>query len=372
MKIGVITLYYRFKWDNYGGTLQNYALVKYLRNCGYDAKTVGFLYYRTPFHIMESVTKKIFDKTGLLIDDMSKKIQLQKLESKRNQQFKIFVEKYIPLEECWIKNIDDYKTVDSKYDKFIVGSDQVWNPYWAVNKITYLSYLLAFTSSEKRISYAASIGTNEIPIEKQKMFKDELPKFKNISVREDKAAEIVKDLIGEDVQVVLDPTLLVDADEWRKIEKKPESIDVNQPYILTYFLGNGTEEQNKIIENVANKNNLKVINLLDKSNKELYCAGPDVFLYLISHSKLVCTDSFHACVFSFLNEKPFLVFDRKDKEKNMNSRIETFLKTFKLEKHYYDKNNNDIFVTDYQDGKCILEEKRKFSYNYLKSSLDIK
>ncbi|MFR2767096.1 MAG: polysaccharide pyruvyl transferase family protein [Thomasclavelia sp.] len=69
------------------------------------------------------------------------------------------------------------------------------------------------------------------------------------------------------------------------------------------------------------------------SNNVEYTSGPSEFLYLIHHAKLVCTDSFHACVFSILFDTQFYVFERENEIISMNSRIDTLLRKFDLEEH---------------------------------------
>ena len=101
----------------------------------------------------------------------------------------------------------------------MVGSDQVWNvnfPFF--NK----EYLLHSIESNNKISYASSFGTEELPSEYNKVFKDELLKFKCISVREDAGKKIVEEITGrKDVQVLVDPTMLLTAEEWDKVSRKP-------------------------------------------------------------------------------------------------------------------------------------------------------
>lgn len=105
-----------------------------------------------------------------------------------------------------------------KYDYFITGSDQVWNPHY---NFIGTSDLLAFAKPEQRISYSASFGVDEIPDEKKKEYTENLSQFMALSVREKRGAEIIKELTGKDAQVVLDPTMLLTSDQWSKVEKSP-------------------------------------------------------------------------------------------------------------------------------------------------------
>ena len=129
-----------------------------------------------------------------------KEVQENWLEFDKNVKFT----KNIMKEEYGAIN----KLFNNKFDYIIVGSDQVWNPYWFPN-IDFLKYI----DKKKRISYAASFGVNEIPLNLQYSFKNTLKNMEYISVREDAGAKIIKDLIGKEVPVVVDPTLLLTTED---------------------------------------------------------------------------------------------------------------------------------------------------------------
>ena len=90
-----------------------------------------------------------------------------------------------------------------------------------------------------------------------------------------------------------------------------------------------------------------------------YTCGPSEFLYLIHHARLVCTDSFHACVFSILFDTQFYVFEREDKLESMNSRIETLLNKFDLNEHRKKDYTEYSINHDYTNAYKILESERK-------------
>ncbi len=163
--------------------------------------------------------------------------------------------------------------------------------------------------------------------------------FKEISVREEAGKKIVEDLTGrKDVEVLVDPTMLLTAEEWDNVSNKPEQLKTDK-YILNYFLGELSEKRKNEIDRIAKENGCKIINMLD-SNSPFYKTGPAEFLYLEKNAFLICTDSFHACVFSILYNRPFIVFEREDNNVSMNSRIDTLLNKF----HLQDRRYNVIIV----------------------------
>lgn len=111
-------------------------------------------------------------------------------------------------------------------DFFVVGSNQVWNLYFG----GYLYEFLTFAAKDKCFSFAASIGKNQIPENQKSYFKKYLSEMNFISVRENKVAETVKELIGRDVDDVLDPTLLLPKEQWIEIVSKP-NIEIKKNYI---------------------------------------------------------------------------------------------------------------------------------------------
>ena len=368
MKIAIITINDN---NNYGNRLQNYALQQFLFN-EIKIEKVYTIWYDPEYNCVSKIdafTWKIWIKylinwgniRGYLkksyLKDNIRMYNIGKFTNKINTKF-------------------DFKIKDNlneKYDYFIVGSDQVWNPnFWPKKSDFGNIRFLKFTSKEKRIAYAASIAIPEIPKDKKQFFYDSLNEMKAISMREKAGADLVKKLTGRDVPVVVDPTILLSKEEWQKIELVPEWY-YGEKYILTYFLGNPSP----IIENLAKKNNWKIFNLMDKSNLDLYASRVEEFVYLIEHAELVATDSFHACVFSILMNTPFLVINRQQKGvADMTSRLDTLLDLFGYQNRYIidgkcDLSDDEILYMDFSNVKAIQEREVARSTAYMKKALNI-
>lgn len=336
-KIGIITLN---DYINFGNRLQNYALVECINKLeGCTAHNIW----------IKSMTYKIKDT-------IKKFIPLKKY--KRIAIFRKFNKK--------ISTVNS----DEDFDYYITGSDQVWNPQWAATD----ELLLKNKESSKKISYSASFGVNELMPEEQEKFKTALRDFKAISVRENSGKKIIENLKNEkNVEVLIDPTMLLTNEEWSKLASKPKNHN-EKKYILNYFLGNLSETRKKAIEKIAKENNCEIINIMDKKDK-YYVSGPSEFLWLEKNAFLVCTDSFHASVFAIIFDRPFVVFNRQEKEnKNMGTRIDTLLSKFNISDRRY--NNKEITKAnlkhDYTEAYKILESERKKSETFLKKALDIK
>ena len=345
--------------SNFGNRLQNYALQRVLENLKLDVITLE----NKKILMNNSFVQTLKTKIGNAIKNISKKP-----EHKRYINF-IKFEQYINKYKT-IVNSDNFPSkIITKFDYFITGSDQVWNPTFG--RLSDID-LLSFADSTKRISYAASFGINKLPQEYAYKTSKELKQFKYISVREDKGKEIVEELTGrKDVEILIDPTMLLHSEEWDKVSKQPTMLKCKK-FILNYFLGELSEERRSEIERIAKENNCEIINILDK-NSPFYECGPSEFLYLEKNAFLICTDSFHSSVFAILYNRPFIIFDREDKEEKMNSRLDTLIEKFKLKNRKFNGKITDKNLKhDYTEAYKILEKERKKSEEFLKKALDIK
>ncbi len=357
-KIGILTINDN---NNYGNRLQNYAVQQVLKKLGTE-----------PYTIINT-TNYAF-KNDNFIKKSLKKVKYKFIKELstvgRKQNFNSF-NKNINFYKKKISVNKIPKDLNHKFDYFVVGSDQVWNPnFKRLSKID----LLEFADNSKKISFSASIGVNNIDEDYEKLFKNNIPNFKKISVREEKAKEILSKYVEEEsIEVLVDPTMLLDSKEWEKVSKKPKQFDKlkNKKYILNYFLGELTSENKKIIETFAKENDCEIINILDK-NDPFYKTGPSEFLYLEENAFLICTDSFHSSVFSILFNRPFLIFERKDKFSSMNSRLDTLLSKFDLEDRKFSKKEitNKNLKCDYTKAYKTLEKEREKSKDFLKKALD--
>jgi len=370
-KIAILTLngYY-----NYGNRLQNYATQEMLKSLDFDAETI----------INDS---KILSKKGLLeriynlgtysVEELYSKINNKFWRSiskdsiaKRTNIFKKFTSDYINETDYSISKNNIPNDLSDRYDYFITGSDQVWNPD---NLHGSSIYFLTFAEKHKRIAFAPSFGVSEIKAEYVERYKEWLSGMHRISVREESGAKIIKELTGRDAPVLVDPTMLLTKEKWLSIAKPAK----NKPqgrYLLTYFLGGIPAKYKKQIRNIVKKNNLEVINLGDIREKETYETGPSEFIDYINSCSIVCTDSFHGTVFSIVFEKPFIVYERIGSSSSMYSRIDTLLNKFDLNSRKAEniKTNNDVFDIDYSHVPPILEQERKKAIDYLKEALNVK
>lgn len=369
IRIGKITL---DGHDNYGNKLQNFALQAFLERYAAHVDTL----WHSSLNIFDldmakwPLARRV--RLACLESKFEKRIDHWMHEAIRKYRFKQFDDQHIHTRyDCGNILRSD---IAREYDFFLTGSDQVWNPHEQQEdkRVNFLT----FAPSEKRIAYAASFGVSEIPEKIKKDFSTWIEGMTAISVREQRGAEIVRELTGREVPVLVDPAMLLSAEEWNKIAKKPIWF-TNEKYILLYFLSGIPEVAQCNIERLARERNLKIIDLMDEGKIDWYCSDPAEFLYLISHAELIYTDSFHGAVFSILYHRPFVICDRQEKhtEKRANSRIDTLLDLFQLLDRYGIKANQYMvetpFEMDFTGVEKILERERKRSDHFIRSAMGL-
>ena len=243
MKVGILTINDN---DNYGNRLQNYAVQEFLKKQKVEVETV-----RNEVGVpleKNSIYHHFFRRTIRKINRIitNKFLGKKNIENRKNA-FINFTNTYIKNSSFIIKPDNIPENLNDRYDYFIAGSDQVWNPHWRLKNID----ILSFAEDRKRISFSASIGANDMPESKKDLFATELKKFKSISVREDRAKEIVEELTGrKDVEILLDPTMLLTKNDWDKISNKPK-FEIPKKYILSYFLDGCSKKITKEIKRFA-------------------------------------------------------------------------------------------------------------------------
>lgn len=372
-KVGIITLNGYF---NYGNRLQNYALQETI-------KSYGFLVETIVIHKIKTVKLKEVSLEGARTYLISIKKWIKNPRyHKRQTLFMNFTRRYI--DEVIYENSKDEKSKDEKsvdgnskdeiskdeifleldnnYDFFVCGSDQVWNPYYMEDRKV---FFLSFTKNHKKIAYAPSFGVSRIPKKYMNDYKEGLSSFKSLSAREEIGAKIIYKIIGKEASVVIDPTLLLTKKEWIHIAV-PSVYKPKGKYLLTYFLGEKSDEMKEYIHMIAKVYRLNIINLADVKERKGYVTGPLEFIDFIKDASILFTDSYHGSIFSILLETPFVVMERKGEKYSMNSRLETLLKTFHLESRRYEQMcKEQLFVGHYEGLDDILEKERKKALDYL-------
>ena len=358
IKIAIITL---DGCQNFGNRLQNYAVQTLLSNYG-KVETLehnNFNNSKSSLLCFYTFCKRLIKNSITIFDNGIKFVFKHKCftdETNRVKQFKKF-NKNIEFGPKIKRN--NIGKLNNKYDYFAVGSDQIWNPYFFNNQSI---MFLTFASPEKKIAVSPSIGVTELNKEQINNLKKGLSLFKCLSCREESGSVLIKSITGRECTTLIDPTLMLSKEQWDSLSVKPQYHDDNQKYILLYFLGEITDEYQKIIQKISDKYSLKVINIYDKKSK-YYTCGPSEFIYMISHCEIMLTDSFHGCVFSYIYDKPFRIFERESKNNiSMNTRLTNLIEVLHLDNLFINKETNVDNILDVKYDKSYLaKEQNKFN-----------
>ena len=363
MKIGILTLPLH---TNYGGNLQAYALMTFLARQGHDVILINR--QKTKFKYSSSLIKKyairiirkyILAQKNIYVFQELKEQQEYPILSKYTQKF---IDKYIqPQTETYYTSSDLQKGFTNyNFEAIIVGSDQVWRPRYAPN---IYDYYLEFTKSAKlkRVSYAASFGTNEWTYDKEQTTRclQLLQKFDSISIREADAVALIKEKASIDATHVLDPTMLLNAKDYRNLL----ATDLTQKADLLVYILDEDKDKKSVIEDISSSLSLNVklanVNIYDFSIEISKRIAPSVESWLqgFYESEFIITDSFHACVFSILFNKPFIAYGNKNRGL---SRFSSLLSMFGLE---------DRLITSKEEIK-LINLKEKINWDLVNSKVE--
>lgn len=290
-KIGIITIHSDL---NYGAALQAYALNQYLRNQGYDSEIINYI--KIPNHPRQY--------------PFPKNIAYWLMNRPRFLRYRKFLKSSVTAKE-WHSVEELMNGFNEPFDVLISGSDQVWNPTCGglVDKLN-PCYYLAFAQSGqyKKVAYASSLGSYRFNAEERVHVKEWLDDYHHLSTRESSGAEHLKEILGQEVKVVLDPTLLLDSEQWRKASRP---VRVKSKYVLVYYIDE-IAECVEYARKVADKHDWKVVMMSNTFNRfpgvdqNIPFCGPAQFLWLFGHAEYVVTNSFHGTAFSVNFNRPFI------------------------------------------------------------------
>lgn len=366
---------------NYGGIIQNWALQQVLKSLGHEpiminrchdapSRTVKLMLLHSLSFVKHLMLKIIGCDSRLILCNPFARV------------YNLNVPKYADKSFC-TKRITKTKAIYSDkelrrwvsscdVDAFIVGSDQVWRQVYSPRIETYFLDFLLATDKRKRISYAASFGTDSRYIAENKLAAccRLLNRFNAVSVRENGGLKIVREVFGcNDAVKVLDPTLLLSADHYRAVIN--EASEPSKPYVAAYIL-DADDEKTSILNDVVSILSLPVKRMSANYTGSKMSTVPQ-WLASFANADFVVTDSFHGCIFSIIFEKPFIAigniwrgldrFTSLLDSLGLDNRLINSLDGFNA--------NRDILLSpiDYENVNAQLDEQRHISLSFLTNAL---
>lgn len=391
-KIALVTCYFQ---PNYGSQLQAFATQEAFVKLGLEHETIMI------DGLLPEINKakyKYFLSKILDVNTVKDKMATVRklLAKKRNPEYARNLEVRYGMFRDFASNMF---TLSGRYDSkaqlgvkaheyaaFVVGSDQLWLP----SNIAADYYTLNFVPDDVcKIALATSFGISVLPEKYGRKAGEFLNRIDYVSVRETSGQKLVKQWADRDVPVVCDPTIMFDADGWKKAigaDGDGKRFANGEKYLFVYFLGNNPWER-EIVKRVRKEPGLKIVQIAHsdeyvKSDEGFadftpYNVGPREFVELIRDAEYVFTDSFHCSVFSMLNSKRFFTFPRysNDGPASTNGRLYSLLSLVKQEKRMVRK--SDVFnvadrlkeEVDYKVVHSELDKLRQFTWNWLEKAL---
>ncbi len=370
MDVGVITIH---NHHNYGAVLQAFALNHTIRKLGHDCKTIDCN--------LDPEKGRRFQWTrypGALLPNLY--IAWHKRAGKRHdRRFRDFIRNKIPLTDVRYDSLKQMTEVPPCFEVYIAGSDQIWRPSM-LNKEIGDAYHLSFASPERSrlVAYAPSFGVSEIPDSYKQRITRYLMRYHALSARETRGRELIKELTGKEVEQVLDPTLLLNADDYNQILRPPS---MSGEYLLLYPMELGHDLGFfKLVKQVKKYLSLPVVCVLPLqfsyqwllvADKIILDAGPREFLGLFQNASFVCSNSFHGTVFSIIYRKNFIGFPHSESNIRITSLLE---KIGLMDRQVPDHNPAKIKqILDYPIDYDLVTPRLKYhvdhSHGYLERSL---
>lgn len=364
-----------FSGYNYGSSLQALAGKLVLRELGYDCQLVGMksLVKGRDIRLKKLVT--ILYRSFVLRGSRGanalstyQKSYNKTLIGDSVTRFAQFTDKYLQPNYLSWRGLK--KTAKDSVACF-AGSDQIWN-----SSTMYIDpmYYLRFAPSYKRVALAPSFGRDFVADYNVGKMSKWIGEFASLSVREDSGVKLIKEMTGRDAINLVDPTLMVDGETWKKnlgVEDKSTN------YILAYFLDKPSDSARRAIAELKESLGCEVIAIPYQFNEMDYCdkvvpTGPVEFLDLINNAKCVLTDSFHGTAFSINLHTPFYVFARDyGSAHSQNSRVESILKKMNMQDRFEPNEVSQKYSQiDFNKSEEVLKTERTKARDYLKAALN--
>jgi len=360
MKIALLTFHNAI---NYGAALQVYASQKAIQDLGVDCEIIDYVneHRKNAYNTFEYAKKDLKEKK---IVSSLKYFVGSLFMSSRRKKFLDFYNKNLVCTNKQFTSSEEAKSLNGSYDKFIVGSDQVWN---YKNNGADFSYLLDFVEDDnQKISYSSSFGLASIPDNLKDKYVENLNKIKYLSTRENFGVILINDLVGRKAELVLDPVFLLDKNQWLSMCKKSEA---KEKYIFAYT--NRSEQLEDFLKRtsypMANKKVYKISrhltlqDFLSPQVKICYSISPVEFIETISNAELVVSASFHCIAMSIILNTPFIAVLTGDQGKD--ERVLNILKIAGLENRILTNSMTAADIVSPINYQLVEERVSKYIYS---------
>ncbi len=340
--------------NNFGSVLQAYSLYKYIEGLGCEVTVLNYQpYYNNGAINIKKAIKKLVINTIFFRSYYRRAKRFNLLQKQERSTIKL-------------KNFSSLKQYATGYDVYVIGSDQVWNPAYLCGKDA--AYYYKFVDQGKKISYAASMGTQKHDINTLKFIACNIKDFQHVSLRERVSVTQLNSVGYDRAHYVLDPVFLLDVSQYRKMQSQ----DNHTGYILAYII-HKDKLMVQIVDELAKITRKRVIQIGGFASKCNYDefpreAGPFDFLSLVDHADFVITSSFHGAAFAHIYQKQFAVVMPNENTLRIENILETAGTQDRVIRSLKDVQKM-LTPINYKIVNERINEMRQESKNYLINSL---
>lgn len=371
MKIAILT---QPLHNNYGGLLQAYALQKQLSDLGHDVLTVDFASETKPrLWGIKGIASRFIKK--FMLNKPVERVLLINAKEKRtiSQHTDRFKSENIRTTQRVTELAEFSRIKNYNFDAYVVGSDQVWRPEYSPGMSAFFLDFLGDDSSIKRVAYAASFGVDhcdEFSLAELDKYSSLLQKFDAVGVRESSAVTLCKDHFGVEASHVIDPTMLLERNDYCRLVERDNS-PISNGNMMVYVLDQSPEKQS-IVDNVVAARGLKPYTVMPESDG----VYPSVTQWLrgFMDAEYVVTDSFHGVVFSIIFNKQFIAIGNPGRGLarftsllNMFALDDRLISNFKqLDEQLINNQIDFSYVND------VLKQQKKFAEKFINDALVVR
>ena len=379
-KVGQITLYNY----NYGSALQCFATQQVVSELEY----ICVLFRRlVKNNILYKLTYSLDAGLQMALHPTNAKEFLRMMMAKRKtalsamrEQDFLGIQKFI---EEDIRSVEmTYRQMkraarSGEYTAFLSGSDQVWNGSWFLRNDM---YFLKFVPREKRIAWAPSFGMDHVASYNQHRFAKDIKAYRHLSVRERSGVDIIRQLTGREAMQIIDPVLLLTAQQWRKMYKNKTVIEeLPSKYVFFYFLNEPSTHVLHYLDLCAERG-LTVVAFASnysclqcRSNVIFKGGSPWNYLWLLDGASEICSDSYHALAFSLLFHKEMRIFRRNYlHSSDQSERITSIMNKLHIQNRFIDRDITEMDIRNSIDFAMIddaLDKERRKAKEFLLKTL---
>jgi len=359
-KIGIVN---HWMVNNYGALFLAYALEKKLIQMGYHVESISYL----PDEVANPWNTSIIKKIGI-ITYIKRLIYFLVYVKPREKAFKKF-RSLLHVSKTHYSDAS-FPQISNKYDTIVIGGDQLWN--CKINYYNANNFLPFINEPSRKVVYAASLAQDKMRSGFENEFSKLAGSFGYITAREQTGAEIIQELTGREVPVILDPAFLLKESEWDALcEKK---VPPSKRFLFMYQVQMDTELID-FAKRIAKEKGLQIIVCSFPHYKYIGCKfnpfiSPERWLFYMRHADYVVTDAFHGTVFSIIFQKDFTTY-LSSYGKDTGSRITDLLKTYHLQNRLLSCGACDTGSIDYCPINSQIIQQRKEAERHINMMLHL-